>query len=319
MQEKNNKGYILIQFQLEKTSGGFISIDKMWGTTGTQEEKILFINNIIAELFLKDSGYTDVFFSAVNFHGFYSDLWSGDIPSERMLTGGFNKRKSDFTTVNHYKIPGFNSPYLMGTVLGTPISTNDSMRYTVFAEGNKVFQIEVIKNEFGFKTNNIEVFKDGLCKIRIQDIQKEAGTFERVILGKYPKKYLYSIDGKMLLVTNSINTNFMQELAGDKILSNKIGVFDIEAQRVTQDNGRVIFKPYLICIYYNNLDATAGLSFFLGDYINESYMFKDAFQSILRRKYNGYTFNCHNLSNFDSNFILKYIFELAKADIVFSY
>ena len=37
----------------------------------------------------------------------------------------------------------------MGTVLGTPISTNDSMRYTVFAEGNKVFQIEVIKNEFG--------------------------------------------------------------------------------------------------------------------------------------------------------------------------
>ena len=48
MQEKNNKGYILIQFQLEKTSGGFISIDKMWGTTGTQEEKILFINNIIA-------------------------------------------------------------------------------------------------------------------------------------------------------------------------------------------------------------------------------------------------------------------------------
>ena len=207
----------------------------------------------------------------------------------------------------------------MGTVLGTPISTNDSMRYTVFAEGNKVFQIEVIKNEFGFKTNNIEVFKEGLCKIRIQDIQKEAGTFERVILGKYPKKYLYSIDGKMLLVTNSINTNFMQELAGDKILSNKIGVFDIEAQRVTQDNGRVIFKPYLICIYYNNLDATAGLSFFLGDYINESYMFKDAFQSILRRKYNGYTFNCHNLSNFDSNFILKYIFELAKADIVFSY
>ena len=73
MQQKNNQGYILIQFQLEKTSGGFISIDKMWGTTGTQEEKILFINNIIAELFLKDSGYTDVFFSAVNFHGFYSD------------------------------------------------------------------------------------------------------------------------------------------------------------------------------------------------------------------------------------------------------
>ena len=96
MQEKNNKGYILIQFQLEKTSGGFISIDKMWGTTGTQEEKILFISNIIGELFLKDSGYTDVFFSAVNFHGFYRD---GDIPTERMLTGGFTKRKSDFTTV----------------------------------------------------------------------------------------------------------------------------------------------------------------------------------------------------------------------------
>ena len=48
MQQKSNQGYILIQFQLEKTSGGFISIDKMWGTTGTQEEKILFINNIIA-------------------------------------------------------------------------------------------------------------------------------------------------------------------------------------------------------------------------------------------------------------------------------
>ena len=269
-------------------------------------------------MFLKDSGYTDVFFSAVNFHGFYRD---GDIPSERVLTGGFTKRKSDFTTVNHYKIPGFNNPFLMGRVLGTPLTIDDSKRFTVFAEGNKVFQIEMVPNEFGFKTNNIEVFKDGLCKIRIQDTQKETNTFERVILGKYPKKYLYTIDGKMLLVTNSINTNFMQELKPDLSLGDKVGVFDIEANRVIQDNGRVIFKPYLICILNRPVlgdNHTEGLTFFLGDYFDESYMFKEAFKSILRRKFNGYTFNCHNLSNFDSNFILKYIFELADASIVFS-
>jgi hypothetical protein len=148
--------------------------------TGTQEEKILFINNIIAELLLKDSGHTDVYFSAVNFHGFYRE---GPIPNERTLTGGFTKRKSDFTTVNHYKIPGFNNPYLMGRVLGSPIDLGTSRKYTVFAEGNKVFQIEAVDNEFGFKTNTIEVYKDGICKLQIQDVQKNADTFERIILG----------------------------------------------------------------------------------------------------------------------------------------
>jgi hypothetical protein len=57
--------------------------------------------------------------------------------------------------------------------------------------------------------------------------------------------------------------------------------------------------------------------FYLNDYSSEDLMFKDAFRSMLRRKYNGFTFNCHNLSNFDSNFILKHIFELADANIVF--
>jgi len=146
MEAKGNQGYILIQFQLEKATGGFISIDKMYGcslySTALERRKKKFFSLItmpygLAELLLKDSGHTDVYFSAVNFHGFYRE---GPIPNERTLTGGFTKRKSDFTTVNHYKIPGFNNPYLMGRVLGSPIDLGTSRKYTVFAEGNKVFQ-----------------------------------------------------------------------------------------------------------------------------------------------------------------------------------
>ena len=62
----------------------------------------------------------------------------------------------------------------MGRVLGSPIDLGTSRKYTVFAEGNKVFQIEAQRtqdNEFGFKTNTIEVYKDGICKLQIQDVQ----------------------------------------------------------------------------------------------------------------------------------------------------
>jgi hypothetical protein len=38
MEAKGNQGYILIQFQLEKATGGFISIDKMYGC-GTALER----------------------------------------------------------------------------------------------------------------------------------------------------------------------------------------------------------------------------------------------------------------------------------------
>ena len=78
--------------------------------------------------------------------------------------------------------------------------------------------------------------------------------------------------------------------------------------------GGVVFVPYLICILDRPVvgdNHKESLMFYLEDYSSEDLMFKDAFRSMLRRKYNGFTFNCHNLSNFDSNFILKHIFELA--------
>ena len=99
----------------------------------------------------------------------------------------------------------------------------------------------------------------------------------------------------MLVVTNSINTEFIKGLAPDRNLDKKIGVFDIETLRSTDSNGRVVFVPYLICILDRPVvgdNHKEGLMFYLNDYFgsSEDLMFKDAFRSMLRRKYNGFTF-----------------------------
>lgn len=75
----------------------------------------------------------------------------------------------------------------------------------------------------------------------------------------------------MLVVTNSINTEFIKGLAPDRNLDKKIGVFDIETLRSTDSNGRVVFVPYLICILdrpvvLRTLDNhKEGLMFYLND------------------------------------------------------
>ena len=45
--------------------------------------------------------------------------------------------------------------------------------------------------------------------------------------------------------------------------------------------------------------------FYITEYITEQKMFDDLFRDICRSKYKGYTFYCHNLSGFDSVFLLN--------------
>jgi hypothetical protein len=97
------------------------------------------------------------------------------------------------------------------------------------------------------------------------------------------------------------NLNFMESLDSSKEAnwySNKVITLDIET--VTRNN---VITPYAVGIY----DGSTYQSFYLTDFKDVDHIMLKALRYLKQAKYNGYTVYAHNLSNFDSIFLLKYL------------
>lgn len=64
-----------------------------------------------------------------------------------------------------------------------------------------------------------------------------------------------------------------------------------------------IVKPFLISYY----DGKLSRSFYLSDFKDENEMILVCLMSVIKSKYNGYVIYLHNLSKFDSAFIMRHL------------
>ena len=102
--------------------------------------------------------------------------------------------------------------------------------------------------------------------------------------------------GEVYLIEAQYSPQPIKPLKESKKKGTKFGIIDIE----TYMEGEKMV-PYA-CGYKTEDKEKV---FYITEYITEQKMFDDLFRDICRSKYKGYTFYCHNLSGFDSVFLLN--------------
>jgi hypothetical protein len=108
------------------------------------------------------------------------------------------------------------------------------------------------------------------------------------------------IKNEVIIIENK-KLRFISKISTDKKLTNKYLTIDIETRKI----GNTIL-PYLISYF----DGKNKKSFYLSDYISENEMIKTCLQSLMIKKYNNHIIYAHNLSLFDSIFLLYSLSEL---------
>ena len=174
---------------------------------------------------------------------------------------------------------------------------------------------EQIVNKHGYTSSNIKLIKDGITVIKAKDVQTSPSMFTRSIkVGDVTKVWIYDMQGNNVLKYNDISTKFMEsDLKVVDQSNDKIIAYDLET-REAKVGDKSILEPYLACFISN---SGKEHSFYVTDFNSSEDMIKASLIALLRRKYNGYTVYVHNLSNFDANFILKYLAELAPIKLIY--
>lgn len=264
LEQKNNKGYIVIGFGVQRENGTHITLGT-WVAIDSNTNIQDYINHIINQFNIKDSTYADTGYVKIFIR---LNHRTGLAPDSRKFINGklaSPLKKSDLTVFQHYRLPGFIHPDNMGTVIDS-WTKDDKTTYWVELEGGRKCVVEQIINKDGFIESTIKLYKDGNVVLIANDVQTSEDRFTRTITsGKSQKVWVYSMEGKKLLFYTDVNTKFIEAANADPKLTNKIIAFDMETREICV-SGKTILEPFLACFVVNTNAGFISKSFFLSDY-----------------------------------------------------
>jgi len=149
------------------------------------------------------------------------------------------------------------------------------------------------------KNKVILSFKDTISSI------ENKNTFNRIILSKNNNKSFTYQDGIIILKTSNKLTNFLTSINTSKNIDTKIIVMDIETRDINN-----VKLPYCICIY----DGNNKYEFYLSDFNSIDQMLEESISFLFKAKYNKHKIYFHNLSYFDSVYIIRILAKLSKSN-----
>jgi len=194
-----------------------------------------------------------------------------------------------------------NSKYIpMGfdiSYFGTFLYTYESFSYYQLSK-NVVIQREFISSTH---YNNTVLLNNNVL-LSFQDIYD--GEWYR----KLGNLNIYLSKGSIKYLSYKIPTKFIESIKPHTNSSFKFITLDIETYLDNQ-----IFIPYSIGWF----DGNNSNLYYLTDFSNHTDMILAAFNDLFIKKYHGYTVYIHNLSNFDSNFLIKPLLEKYDLNITF--
>ena len=165
--------------------------------------------------------------------------------------------------------------------------------------GNTFKILQTIDPITGLIHNNVELFRQGVTGLVYTDQEISTGIFTRTIGSN---KYYCSLEKGMEFFHTIKQNKFIKPLNIDKELNQDIITLDLETYqtKVCPKDSQVRLMPYLISFY----DGEHSFSNYLTDFSNSNEMILNCLNKLIIKKYDGYKVYVHNLSNFDSLFLL---------------
>jgi hypothetical protein len=249
------------------------------------------IKKIITILSLKNEAYKNKGLNSIIFHyGFVE----GKAPAYNISLENKNNLHQNY---RHYKLPMILDPFKYGLLLFEEDRLEHGHFYILQNNNGNTFKIlQTIDPITGLIHNNVELIRNGVTGLVYSDQEICNGIFTRCIGSN---KYYCSLEKGMEFFHSIKQNKFIKPGVIDKNLNQDIITLDIETYQ-SKKNSLVRIMPYLISFY----DGEHSFSNYLTDFSNSDLMILDILNKLIIRKYDGFKVYVHNLSNFDSLFLL---------------
>jgi len=231
---------------------------------------------------------------------------SGDIKSKSKFNKhDFNKRSYSTLVdniINNIDWKGYELPKTMDLNAWGKLKRISENRVTIQKANSEAIYDVLIKNNKHY----ISLIIGGVIILSILDTMDKCegklNCFKREINASI---YQYK-NGELIFKSIEKKCKFITQLPKSKNLKNKFLTLDLETYN---DNG--ILFVYCISIY----DGEFKKTFYLSDYDNSIIMLETAIRYLMQDKYNNQIVYIHNLSHFDSIFIINILAELSDHDL----
>jgi hypothetical protein len=250
------------------------------------------IKKIITILSLKNDGYKNKGLNSIIFHYGFVD---GVAPNTK---NNVLEKSGIYQNYRHYKLPFFLDPLKYGLLLHEEDRLEQGHFYILQNNNGNTFKIlQTIDPITGLIHNNVELFRQGVTGLVYTDQEISNGIFTRTIGSN---KYYCSLDKGMEFFHTIKQNKFIKTGKIDNALNQDIITLDLETYQ-TKVQSQVRLMPYLISFY----DGVTSISNYLTDFANSDLMILDCLNQLISIKYDGFKVYVHNLSNFDSLFMLN--------------
>lgn len=264
----------------------------------TKESLDYIINKVQTILALKDDGYKNKGLNSIILHyGFVE----GKAPIDNRIVETSNMHQN----YRHYKLPITLDPLKYGTCVFKEVQDKGNFYILQSNTGNLFKILQYVDSVTGLLNNNVELIRNGISGLIYNDQEISKSIFTRSIgANKY-----YCNEEKGVEFFHSVKQNkYIKTLNKETQINQDIITLDLETyvDHVSRTCpakaglGTVRLIPYLIS-FYDGVDFTSN---YITDFSSHQEMILDCLNKLVIDKYDGYKVYAHNLSNFDSIFML---------------
>lgn len=297
-QERSSHKHLILCYRALAADSTIFTLGPMIRVNINESSMEYIIKKIITILSLKNDGYKNKGLNSIIFHYGFVD---GVAPNTK---NNVLEKSGIYQNYRHYKLPFFLDPLKYGLLLHEEDRSESGHFYILQNNNGNTFKIlQTIDPITGLIHNNVELFRQGVTGLVYTDQEISNGIFtdHKVSIGS--NKYYCSTEKGMEFFHTIKQNKFIKTGVTDKTLNQDIITLDLETYqtKVCPKDSQVRLMPYLISFY----DGVTSISNYLTDFVNSDLMILDCLNQLISIKYDGFKVYVHNLSNFDSLFMLN--------------
>lgn len=268
-----------------------------------QDSLNFIINKIQTVLSLKDDGYKNKALNSII-------LQYGFVDGKAPLDNRILERSNINQNYRHYKLPITMDPLKYGFCVFDEVKEKGHF-YIIQSNTGNIYKItQYIDPVTNLVNNNVEVIRNGVSGLIYNDQEISKGVFTRTIGSN--KYYCSELNGIEFFQSVKQN-NFIKKLNKEVKINQDIITLDLETYNTKNVNtGAVTLVPYLISFY----DGDSCTSNYVTNFSNHKEMILDLLNKLIVAKYDGFKVYAHNLSNFDSLFLLDILNQYFSVKII---